>query len=83
MYKSLLAPYIAGGALAGASWYIWYHLVWTANSNKSLAADHFFGYGIYGMALATFFFHPRHYWAGFLLGGAVGKIKIYLFIINK
>lgn len=78
MYKSLLAPFIVGGAFAGATWYIWYHLVFTANSNKSALSDHFFGYAIYGMFASAFFLHPRHYWAGFLAGGLLGKDKLYL-----
>ncbi len=66
-----------GGALVGASWYLWYNVFWTKNTDMGLFSQHVFGYGLYGMGAATFFWHPKYYWAGFLFGGLLGKKVLF------
>jgi hypothetical protein len=77
MYKGIIAPYVLSGAIAGITWYGWYHLCWANNSVKSKFVDCTFGYALYGMAATAFFLHPKYYWAGFLGGWTFGKLFLY------
>jgi hypothetical protein len=58
----LYAPAIVTGAGFGAGWYIWYHLMWTHNSNKSAFTDSVLGCALYGTMAASLIFGPKNYY---------------------
>ncbi|KRX02894.1 hypothetical protein PPERSA_04097 [Pseudocohnilembus persalinus] len=81
MFTHIASPYMVSGALAGSSWYIWYHLLWD-KAGKNGFYEQVFGYGIYGMLSTAFLTHPKHYWAGALIGSFVGFLSWYVYQSN-
>mmetsp|Transcript_6577 Transcript_6577/g.900 ORF Transcript_6577/g.900 Transcript_6577/m.900 type:complete len:130 (+) Transcript_6577:234-623(+) len=81
--KNLAIPYAGFGALTGGAWYMWYNLIWAKHSTRGAFWDHLGGYSLFGMAAAAFLFHPKHYWAGFIVGGFLGFYNYYTFHSNN
>lgn len=83
MAKYIIAPYATAGGFVGATWYMWYHLVWTPNSNRGAFLDHISGYGLYGMGAASLLWHPKMYWAGFWGGAFLGFASWFFYSSNS
>jgi len=82
VYRDLLIPYVAGGALASSGYYLFYHQMWTKNSSWSPFWDQIVGYGIYGSILTSAFIHPAQWWLG-LYGGAAFGLVAYTFMYGN
>jgi len=78
MYRDFVVPYMIGGGLAGAGYYLFYHKWWTKNSTWHPMWDKITGYGIYGSLLTMLLIHPGLYWAGFYGGATFGLISFFL-----
>jgi hypothetical protein len=65
------------GALGGASWFLWWRLVWNGNTNPSLTT-YLGGYSTF-FALAGGLYHPRAAYRMGVFGLGLGiLLKIYI-----
>ena len=71
---ALTMPLMIQGAILGGSWYVWYFMIWTnhSHSTRSLLFDNVLGTALYFTAVATFCFHPKYYYLGFIGGSMLG-----------